>query len=174
MSGPTIQQREYTAEVLTNHYLLTGELAPLGPLLTFLNIADRGVVVVRDVKAAALDEGNAADSFHADELIVAKDEIIAIRLAHAVTQATVQLLPRRERLLVFTPRIVVQGYFHCGPDTRVGDLFEATPGRWAPATDALVHTLLPVRVPVFETAKMLLVNKRHVRMYQPLDPETKQ
>ncbi len=169
----SIQTREYAAEILTNHYLLTGELVPLGPLLTFLNLTDRGVVAVKDVTAAALDEGSAAEAFRAVEMIVAKDEIIAIRLLDRVTQGTVQLLPRRERLLVFTPRVVIQAFFHCGPDTRVGDLFESTPGRWAPATDALIHPLLPMRVPVFEKANVLLVNKRHVRLYQSLDSEQK-
>jgi hypothetical protein len=117
------------------------------------------------VTAAALDATNAVETFRADELIVAKDDIIAIRLLHPVTQTSVQLLPRRERLLVFTSRFVVQADFHCGPDTRVGDLFEATPGRWAPASDAQVYPLAHFRCPVFSEARLLLINKRHIRMY---------
>jgi hypothetical protein len=169
MTLPNLQTREYEAEVLTNQYLITGDLVPLGPLLTFLDLADRGVVSVHDVSAVALEAKNSVEAFRADELIVAKDDIIAIRLLHPVTQGTVQLLPRRERLLVFTSRLVVQAYFHCGPDTRVGDLFEATPGRWAPASEAQVYPLTPLRIPVFAEAPLLLLNKRHIRMYHALN-----
>ena len=169
MSDAMIEIKGYGAEVLTQDYLLTGDLVPLGPLLSFLNVADRGAVMLKDVNAAGLSEGNTAQSFHAPELIVSKNEIIAIRLLDPVTPGTVQLLPRRERLLVFTPRVVIQADFHCGPDTRANDLFEATPGRWAPASNAFVHPLLHTRVPLFESASVLLVNKRHIRMYQPIE-----
>ena len=165
MTLPTMAAREYKVDVVTHLYLLSGDLAPLGPLLTYLNSADRAVVTIRGVTAAALEEGNTVESFRAEELIVAKDDIIAVRVLQPVTQATVQLLPRRERLLVFTPCLVVQGDFHCGPDTRVGDLFEATPGRWAPASDARVYPLFRLRLPLFHEAHLLLVNKRHIRMY---------
>jgi hypothetical protein len=140
-------------------------MAPLGPLLPYLNVTDRAVIIIRGVTAAALEEGNTVESFRAEELIVAKDDIIAIRLLHPVTQTTVQLLPRRERLLVFTPRLVIQGDFHCGPDTRVNDLFEVTPGRWAPTSDAHVYPLFRCRLPLFHETHLLLVNKRHIRMY---------
>jgi hypothetical protein len=117
------------------------------------------------VTAAALDVGNAVETFRAEELMVAKDDIIAINLLNPVSQTTVQLLPRRERLLVFTSRLIVQADFHCGPDTRANDLFEATPGRWAPASDGHTYPIMPTRIPVFSALRLLLVNKRHIRMY---------
>jgi hypothetical protein len=170
MSEAGIQPREYDAEVVTNQYLLTGYLSPLGPLLTYLNQADRGLITMRAVSATALEAASTVGAFQAGELIVVKDDIIAIRLVHPVTQTTVQLLPKRERLLVFTSRLVVQGDFHCGPDTRVHDLFESTPGRWAPASDAQIYPLLPFRATIFSEANLLLVNKRHIRMFHPVGP----
>lgn len=168
MALPQLQPREYLSEVVTLQFLLTGDLVPLGPLLTYLNVADRAIITMRDVSASALDAGMSVETFRAEELMVSKDDIIAINLVNPVSQTTVQLLPKRERLLVFTPRLVVQADFHCGPDTRANDLFEATPGRWAPASDAQIYPLARPRVPIFSTSRLLLVNKRHVRMYHVL------
>lgn len=166
MEFPSLTLREYQADVLTEDYLLTGNMAPFGPLLAYLNQTDRGILVMKGVEAAALDAAGLVANFQAEELIVIKDDIVAIRLNQAVSQATVHLLPRQEKLLVFTPRFVIQAGFHCGPDTRVTDLFEATPGRWAAASDARVFPLRQGRQASFAEAKILLVNKRHIRFYQ--------
>lgn len=166
MTLPALQPRHYRADILTQHYVFAGVIEPFGPLMTYLNDASRGIVVVKNVEAVALDAGNVMDTFRAEELMVTKEEVIAIRLADPVSTGTVQLLARREKLLVFTPRFIIQAFFHCGPDSRLGDMFEAMSGRWAPASDANVHPLLPARKPVFHTASLLLVNKQHIRFYE--------
>jgi hypothetical protein len=168
MEFPSLTLREYRADVLTQEYLLTGQLAPLGPLLAFLDQADRGIMTLKQAHAVALDPASQVGSFQADELIVTKHDVIAIRLQEAVTQATVHLLPRREKMLVFMPSIIIQAEFHCGPDTRASDLLEATPGRWATASEARIFPLRASKQALFQEAKILLVNKRHIRFYQPL------
>jgi hypothetical protein len=166
MEFPSLNLREYPADLLTLEYVLSGQLAPLGPLLAYLDQADRGILTLKNAQAEALDSACLVDAFQAEELIVTKNDIIAVRLREAVSQATVHLLPRRERLLVFTPRFVVQAAFHCGPDTRVGDFFEATPGRWAISSEARLYPLRPSKHPVFGAAPLLLLNKRHIHFYQ--------
>ena len=168
MSLPVIQLRHYRAELLTEWYLLTGEIEPFGPLGAYLNDANRVNVMLKNVLAAALDAGNVMDTFQAAELLVVRDEIVAIHLLDPVSGSTVQLLPRKEKLLVFAGRLVVQALFHCGPDTGPHDIFEATPGRWAACSEARVHPLLPFKRPIFGEAKLLLINKRHIQFYQPL------
>lgn len=166
MSLPSLQLRHYRAEILTSQYLFSGDVEPLGPLLTYLNDASRRVIMLKGVEATALDADNALATFRANELLVGKNEVCAIGLPDPVSKTTVHLLPRREKLRVVAARFVIQALFHCGSETRVGDLFEATPGQWATASDAHIYPLLPCRAPVFETVNLLLLNKAHIRFYQ--------
>ena len=71
----------YRVELLTEHYILTGELEPFGPLMTYLNDASRVALRLKSMEAKSLDPSLALDNFHADEMMVRKDEIV-INKAH--------------------------------------------------------------------------------------------
>src|SRR3989304_8238068 len=100
MTVPTPQLRHYRSDLLTGHFVFTGGMGPFGPLMTYLNDTNRNTVHLKNVDAVALDAGNVMDTFHTEDLIVSRDEIMAIRLAEQVSGGTVQLLARREKLLI--------------------------------------------------------------------------
>ena len=168
MSFSALQTRHYQVEILTEHYFIAAALEPAGMLQNYLNHPDRITLVFKQVTATALDQGSKLATFQADELWLRRDEIAAVRFIEKLSPGTMQLLPRKEKLRVFLPRFIVQAVFRCGVDTGIGDIFDAMTSYWAPATDALVYPLLPCASPVFHEAASLLVNRRHVRFYQPV------
>ncbi len=168
MSFSALQVRHYPVEVLTEHFLFAAALEPPGMLQTYLNHPDRITLSLKQVSATALDPGGKLATFQADELWVRRDEIIAIRFPNSLSTATMQLLPRKEKLRVFLTRFVVQGVFRCGVDTGLGDMFDTMNTYWALVGEARLFPLLPSPVPVFSDAPLLLVNRRHIRFYQPV------
>ncbi len=164
----------YHVELLTEHYILTGELEPFGPLMTYLNDASRVALRLKSLEAKSLDPSLALDTFRADEVMVRKDEIVIIHPLDAMSRNTVPLMARREVLRVFIGRFVLQGAFSCGQDTPISDIFDISPAHWYACVDAHAHIVQRSRQPIFSTAKLLLINKAHIRFYQgvPAPPQT--
>jgi len=168
MSFAALQSRHYSVEILTEHYFFVAALEPPGMLQNYLNHPDRTTLTFKQVTATAFDQGSKLATFQSEELWLRRDEITALRFIDKLSSGTMQLLPKKEKLRVFLPRFVVQAIFRCGVDTSVKDIFDAMTSYWAPATDALVYPLLASAAPAFHEAEMLLVNRRHIRMYQPV------
>jgi hypothetical protein len=168
MSFAKLQTRHYSIEILTEHYYFTAALEPPGMLLNYLNHPDRTTFLFKQAAASALDAGSKLPAFQADELWLRRDEIVAFHFVDMLSSGTMPLLPRKEKLRVFVTRFVVQAVFRCGADTALGDIFDSMNSYWAPATEARVHPLLPCACPVFSEAALLLVNRRHIRFYQPI------
>jgi hypothetical protein len=168
MSFGAPETKHYAIELLTEQVLIAGTLELPGMLLNYLNHPDRATLQFKQATATALDAGSKLAAWQSEVLWVRRDEILAIRFVEPVSQDTMQLLPRKEKLRVFLPRFVVQAVFRCGVDTSVGDLFDTMTSYWAPATDALVYASLPCAAPVFSSAQFLLINRRRLLAYQPV------
>jgi len=166
MSFGTLESRHYAVDLLTEQYVFSGALEPPGMLITYLNHPDRSTLQIKQVTASALDAGSKLAAWQADTLWVRRDEVLAMRFVDQISQNTMQLLPRKEKLRVFLPRFVVQALFRCGVDTSVGDLFDTLTSYWALATDALIYPPVPCAAPVFSTAPLLMVNRRRLLFYQ--------
>jgi hypothetical protein len=168
MSFGTLQSQHFAVELLTEHYFFSGALEPLGMLQNYLNHPERVTLQFKQISGGALDAGSKLPTLQAEEIWMRRDEILAIRFLDPLSPATMQLLPRKEKLRVFLPRFIIQAVFRCGVDTNLADLFDTMNSYWAPATDAMVHPLLPCAAPVFSAATLLLINRRHLRFYQPV------
>ncbi len=167
MSFTNVQQRQYPVEIVSEHYLFAATLEPIGQMMTFLNDPERRTYQLKKVTATNLDPGGTLDRFQAEALYLRRDEMAAIRLLEPVTTQTVPLMPKADRLRVFLPRFVVQATFHRGLDSRLNDIFDMH-GVWTPATDAHIFHLQTPRHSIFQEAHTLLVNKRLIRFYQPV------
>lgn len=162
------QPRRYRIQAFLEHHLLWATLEPVGALIPFLNNAERKNIMLQNVNAISLDMQTNVDTFKADELWVYREEIMAIRFFDPISTTTVPLFPVKEKMRVFLPRLVVQGFFSHSSDTKIGDIFESTSGNWAPATDVRIHPLLPTKAQIAPEAPILLVSKRHIQFYQPM------
>ncbi len=162
------QPRRYRIQAFLEHYLLWATLEPAGPLIPYLNNIERKNLLLQNVNAISLDMQTNVETFKADELWVYRDEIMAIRFFDPISTTTVPLFPIKDKLRVFLPRLVVQGYFTHSPDTKIGDIFESTSGNWAATTDVRIHPLLPTKAQIAPEAPILLISKQHIQFYQPL------
>lgn len=168
MGMPAIQRRRFQVEVLTDTYLATGELEPIGPLMLYLNDPARLTLILRGVALTAIDPANLTGTVKMDELQVFKKRVVAIRLPDATTRNTLPLMPKREMFRIITQHYAIQATFACGPDTPIYELFESINGDWAPCIDAHVHPLQHVKHPVFQVAPALALNKNFVLFAQPV------
>ncbi len=161
--------RHYNVEVLTEHYLLTGELEPFGPMMSYLNDVGRVALRLKNMEAKSLDPTLAIDTFHAESMMVRKGEVILIHPLDTITQNTLPLMARREPLRVFIGRFVLQANFPCGADTPISDIFDMSPAPWVVCVDAQAHVIQRSKQPLFSTAKFVLINKTHIRFYQAVN-----
>ena len=166
MGLPSLQVRQYPIEVFTTQYLFSCVLEPLGTLIPFLNNPERRNLPLKNVKATSLDSNYTVSSFTAEEIYAPRDEIIAIKFINPITPNTMTLLPFKDKLRVFMPHIVVQASFAHGQDTRLTGIFESMVGMWAPAENARIYMLHPIKATVSTEAQMILLNKHRIQTYQ--------
>jgi len=171
MNLPGLQTRHYQVELLSEHYVLSGELEPFGPLMLYLNDPERSALRLRNLQARALDPGITLDTFHSEDMMVHKDEVILIRPIDAISQSTVPLKARRLLLQVFASRFVLQAAFPCGQEVQASEIFDLSPGHWVACVDAQVYPLQHSEQPIFHEAKIILLNKSHIRFYQAVKPK---
>ena len=171
MTLPGLPTRHYQVELLTEHYVLSGELEPFGPLMIYLNDLERSALRLRNLQGRALDPGITLDTFHSEDMLVRKDEVILIRPIDAVSQSTVPLMARRLLLQVFVSRFILQAAFPCGQEVQASEIFDLSPSHWVACVDAQVHPLQHSEQPIFHEAKIILLNKNHIRFYQAVKPK---
>ena len=169
---PNIPSRQYEVEILTEDYMLSGELEPFGPLMLYLNNLERSSLRLKNSVGRALATGMQIETFRSEDMMVRKDEVILIRPVDAVSQSTVPLLARRQLLQVFISRFVLQAAFPCGQETQVGEIFDMSPGHWIPCVEAQVYPLQRAEQPLFTAAKIMLLNKTYIRFYQAVKPKS--
>lgn len=167
MALPQFQTKQYSIDILTADYLFHGFVEPIGMLMTYLDSPERANILLKQVTATGLGSDSAVQSIKIKELWVRRSDITAIMVNEADLEGAVQNLPAQEKLRVFLPRFVVQGIFTHGEDTRVGDMFEVLKGTWASAHNNLVLPLTSLRSQIFREAPFLLINKQHIRFYEP-------
>lgn len=166
MSLPQIQIRQYRIEAFTHDFMFAGILEPLGNLMIFINSPDRRTIMLKKVTVTPLDTTSTIGAYTLEELLIRQEELVLIHPLDELSPGTASLLPAREKLRIFIPRFVVQAQVSHGPDTRVTDMFDTVGGNWILAVDAHVHSLLPIKSPIFHKAPQLLLPRRHVRFYQ--------
>ncbi len=162
------QQHHYQLEIFTPHHMLAGLIEPFGALMIYLNHPERRTIQLKNVTVTALDAMSTVNPFTTDELWIPRQEVTMIRLVDPVSPETMPLLPVKEKLRVFIPRLVVQALFSRGQDTKMADIFSAYTGEWVPGTDAHLHSLLNTKAPIAPAAPALLLSKHYIQFYQPV------
>ncbi len=166
MSLPEVACKQYSLEVLTEHYLIQCVAEPIGMLMTYLDSPDRGNLLFKEIILTGLGTDSMVNSIKIKELWVQRNEIIAICLSEADLQGEVQKLPAQEKLRIFLPRFIIQGTLTHGEDTRLGDMFEVMKGTWAAVNNAQIFPLTSLRAQPLREAPFLLVNKDRIRFYE--------
>ena len=168
MSLPELEMKQYSLEILSEHYLIQCVVELVGVLMTYLDSPERVNICFKNATMTGLDTNSTVNSIKVKELWLQRSEIVAIRLDEADLKGAVQKLPALENLRMFMPRFVIQGTLTRGEDTRIGDMFEIMKGTWVAVSDAQVFPLTAMKTQTFREAPFLLVNKNNIRFYEPV------
>lgn len=168
MSFPTIESKQYPAEILTEHYLMKCVIEPPGELMTHIDSTERNNFLIKNIVLTGLTNDSVINTANIKELWVTRDEIILIRVNEEDVKDSLQHLPSKETLRIFLPGFVVQGTISRGEDTRVGDMFDVFKGIWVAVHDAHIFPLTNVKAQVFRQASLVLINKNRIRFYEPM------
>ncbi|MDY7041569.1 MAG: hypothetical protein SVX38_11975 [Chloroflexota bacterium] len=160
-------RRVYKAEVYTSRFLFTGEIEPRGKLLDDLNSADRGYIFFHAASISPLSTDCVLGPFSRDEIVVDKSNVIAAYLVEEEARASIGLLKKEERVIIYTATLVLRATVHLGGEMRLRDMFDVIVGTFVPISDVSLFPFYPLRVQIPQHRELLLLNKAQVIFYHP-------
>jgi hypothetical protein len=163
--GPAVQQAD--VQILTPTLQLAGRFEFFGPLLFYLNDADRDGVVIQNARIAALDPSAPLRMLNRPSVTIRRSEIALLHLADPEILAKASLLKREERLVAYTPLAILQGDFHMLVESQLEDFLSTTTGQFLPLTDAQVFPLVSLPMSFPERCDLLMVSRRFIQIYHP-------
>jgi hypothetical protein len=82
-----------------------------------------------------------------------------------LSQEQTGLMPRSERLAVYTSHYAIQGDFHMGMDTQISDLIDSVRVIFLAATDAQFFPLFRSQAAIVPQSPLVYVYRAAVQMY---------
>jgi hypothetical protein len=157
------QLPRYSVQVLTTQFHLQGKMEPIGPILDYLNDANRQFFTFLDATVSLLTPGPISQNIRS-QIVFPKTDIVAIFIDDASARASIQLLKRIERCFIYLPSLVCRAEMHMGADSRWQDALSLAPGDFFGVTAAMAFPLSPLPGPFPQKADLLILNRRHVKM----------
>lgn len=155
------------ATVLTAGFQAQCTFSVMGMLQTFLNDDQKGVFTLHDVTLFGLEQGNPARSITTRDLFIGKQQCHLIAFQEIMSQEQTGLMPRIERLAVYTSHYVIQGDFHMGSDARPSDFIDTSRSQFVAATDVHIFPLFPAQTQVIQHAPLAYLHRTQARMHHP-------
>ncbi len=165
MAFGDLQRVRYPVNVLTPLVYYSGSVQPIGPMSLWINDLERGAIPLYDAKGGALDAGSALDSFAREELIVLKQDIVAVDILSEEARKQVPMMSNVAKVAIYTDRFVFSGSFPTSVETKIPDMLDGLKGEFFPVRAAQIYPLRPTRAPVFRTSELVLLNRRFVTSY---------
>lgn len=159
---------ELTAHVLMPEFQANCTLSVIGQLQTFLNDERKEVFALQDASVFGLRQGNPAASMRIPELFVRKDQCQVIAFDQQFAPEQMGLMPRHERLAIYTSHYVIQGDFYMGTDSLITDFIHTAKQFYVAATDVAIFPLFASQAGVLPQAPLAYVHKAAVRMHHAL------
>lgn len=160
--------REVQASVLMPEFQADCTLKIIGLLQTFLNDEQRDVFSLYDASFYGLRQGNPATSIQIPELFVHKTQCQAVAFRQMFEQNDMGLMPRSERLAIYTSHYVIQGDFYMGADSMIADFIHSSRVSYVAATDVSFFPLFAAQAAVVQHAPLVYIHKLAVRMHHVL------
>ena len=161
----TSAQKAMRVQMLVPGFQLSGDLEVLGMIQTFMNDETKGTFTMRNVSVHGLEPQNPAASMQIEELFVRKDQVLALTFADEISREETGLLPRVEQIAAYTSHYVIQGGFHMGTDSLVGDFIVSTRALFIGATDVTIFPLFHSRAAIVQTSSLAYIYAKAVRMH---------
>lgn len=159
-----IQAQAVPVEVLTATFQIGGKLSPVGGFGMFLNDTMRTTFSIMDAQVTPLPPGWRAGGFSQAELIIPK-ESVQVMLVGDLDVSSLNLLPKKEKLAMYTDTFVVSGNVHMGQDERYEGVFHGSGGPFFGVTDAEVYSVRQVKTEIAGAAPIVFVQRNHIDIY---------
>ena len=157
------QLPRYTVQILTTQFHLQGKMEPVGPILDYLNDANRQFLSFLDTTASLLTPGPMGQ-INRSQIVFPKSDIVAIFIDDAKARSSLQLLKRVERAFIYLPSLVCRAEMHMGADSRWQDALSLMPGDFFGVTDVAAFPLSPLPGPFPQQTDVLILSRLHVKM----------
>jgi hypothetical protein len=160
--------KEYPLTVLMAGFQAQCQFETVGLVQTFINDEQRGVFTLNDVHLHAVDPGLSAINMALPELHILKEVCHVLAFEEMLSQDETGLMPRAERLAVYTSHYAIQANFHMGADSNISDFIETSRLLFIAATDAQIFPLFAPRSALVQQAPLVYVAQSQVRMHHPV------
>ncbi|MBN1679775.1 MAG: hypothetical protein JW966_05750 [Anaerolineae bacterium] len=160
--------REMPVTVLLAGFQAKGMLPVFGMLQTYINDDTKSVFTIRNATLHGLEPGNPAVSMHLPELYVRKDQCHAVAFTETLSHDETGLMPRAERLAVYTSHFVIQGHYHMGADEMLSDFIDSAKSLFIGATDAFIFPLFKPQAAVIQQSPLVFIYRDVTRMHHPM------
>lgn len=157
--------KTFPATVLTQEFQARCMLNVIGLVQTFLNDEQRAVFPLQKAAVYGMERGNPATSMQIPELFVRKSMVHVIMFEQTFSSEDMGLMPRAERVAVYTSRYVIQGEFHMGTDALISDFIDASKAFFVGAMNVSVFPLFAPQAAVVHNAPLAYIHKDQVRMH---------
>ena len=166
--GQASTMKELPVTVLLPGFQARCTLPVLGMVQTFLNDDQRSVFSLKQATLHGMETGNPAVSMQLESLFAPKEHCQVIAFESMLPQEQTGLMPRVERIAVYTTHYVIQGDFHMGADNSVGDLLDSFRGFFLGATNVEFFPLFRSQAAIIPKAPLTFVYRRAVLMFHPV------
>ena len=153
--------------VITTSYLFSGMAESNDAFLGWLNNPNKPCIDLEDVEGFPLDPTADLRSFWHAAITIPKPGVVAFDLVSAEGAAAVQVAERRETVVVYAGRLVIEGFVHPPGDMPVSHLLNVVGGFFFPVSLAKVHPMTPTRPLPADFSPMMILNRNHVDFYHP-------
>lgn len=154
--------------LLTAGFQAVGTLDVVGMIQTFVNDDRKNVFTLRDAQSYGLVRDNPATSIRIPELFVRKDECHVVAFSERFSAEHMGLMPRSERVAVYTSHFVIQGTFYMGADSLISDFIQMSKSLFVAATDVSIFPLFPAQTALVQHAPLVFIHRDSVRLHHTL------
>jgi hypothetical protein len=159
----TLERRD--VQILGRNYQFEGQMEPIGQVLDYLNGEGRSTFPLFDVKIFPLPPGGPLKGTTQPEITASNTELGLIYFLDPDYRQQVQVLRNVDRVIGYTPHVVLRGNFHRGVETRLRDLFDLTQGSYLAMSDVSIFPTTELAAPFPTQADLLIVNRHYVGLY---------
>ncbi|MBP8972324.1 MAG: hypothetical protein KBH93_00500 [Anaerolineae bacterium] len=158
-------QAQTFVTVLLRGFQARGQLAIVGMLQTVLNDEQKDTFSLHGVTLYGLEPGNPARSMQLDGLFVHKAACHMIAFNTMLPHEQTGLLPRTERLAVYTSHYCIQGDFHMGADALLAEFVAGSRAQFVGASNVQVFPLFHPQAEMIQAAPLAFVHRDVVLMH---------
>jgi hypothetical protein len=157
----------YQVAALGRSYQCQGQIEPVGQVLNYFNTGNRRTFPLYDVTLHPITPKRQLTIVSRPEVILNESELGLLVFLDPEDRGQIDLLRQFDRVIVYTPHVVVRGNFHRGAETKLGDLLDLTQGRFLAMTDVSIFPTSQLPAPFPQQTDILIINRSHVQLYHP-------